>query len=230
MSECVLVIGKSGSGKTASLRNFRPNEDKVFMISATAKRLSFPCKEWKRFDGKSGHIFVTTEIARAIKAMQWAAENGRDVIFVDDFQYFPVNQYMNKALEKGYDKYSKIAKDTYDLIMACTQLPDHVRVYVLGHSETNDLGEVHMKTIGKMLDNTVTLEGLVSTVLRTHVVNGKYCFATRNNGSDTVKSPMGMFDQIADASGLIDNDLKLVDTTICDFYGIETSESNESKE
>ena len=100
--------------------------------------------------------------------------------------------------------------------MAASQLPDHKRVYILGHTQEDENGRVKAKTIGKLLDEKITLEGLLTIVLRTTVINGQYLFTTKNSGLDTVKSPMGLFE-----ADQIDNDLAAVDAAIFSYYGLQ---------
>ena len=97
-------------------------------------------------------------------------------------------------------------------------MPAHKRVYILAHTQNDDYGRTKIKTIGKMLDEKITLEGMFTICLRTHVKDDAYQFSTPNNGSDTVKSPMGLFEQ-----DFIDNDLAAIDRIICDYYGISES-------
>jgi hypothetical protein len=138
-----------------------------------------------------------------------------DVIVVDDFQYLLVNQFMNRAMEKGYEKFTEMAKGYYDVINAVRKMPAHKRVYFLSHSERDNMGYVKAKTIGKLLDEKVTVEGLFTIVLKTVVTEDKYYFQTHNSGQDTVKSPMDMFTE-----DFIPNDLVEVDKTICEYYGL----------
>jgi hypothetical protein len=115
----------------------------------------------------------------------------------------------------AFAKYNEIARHAWDVLMAANSLPDHKRVYVLSHTNTDEFGKVKIKTIGKLLDEKIVLEGLVSIVLRTMKINDQYLFATQNSGSDTVKSPIGLFE-----SEQIENDLLAVDKAITEYYGI----------
>ena len=126
-----------------------------------------------------------------------------------------VNEFMRTAKQTGYQKYTDMACNFNGLIEVCAGLPDDKIVYFMGHSDQADDGREHFKTIGKMLDNYVTVEGRFTIVLKTVVQDGKYMFSTQNNGQDTVKSPMGMFEH-----GLIENDLKAVDETIREYWSI----------
>ena len=106
-------------------------------------------------------------------------------------------------------QYNEIARNAWDILMAASQLSDDKRVYILGHTQEDDNGRIKAKTIGKLLDEKITIEGLLTIVLRTAVINGQYLFSTQNNGLDTVKSPLGLFD-----SDQIENDLAAVDAAI----------------
>lgn len=205
MSITTLVLGQSGTGKTASLRNLDPEQ--VALIKATEKPLPFRAAGWKQI--------TTDNWQKVIQAAQKAAHNGRQIIVVDDFQYVMANEFMRRSEEKGFEKFTEIARHAWEIISALTALPAHVRVYILSHTQDDDYGRTKIKTIGKMLDEKITLEGLFTTVLRTQVQDGHYLLRTVNNGSDTVKAPMGLFD-----SDTIDNDLRAVDVAICDYYGI----------
>jgi hypothetical protein len=121
----------------------------------------------------------------------------------------------NETGNSAFAKYNEIARHAWDVLTTATSLADHKRVYVLSHTSTDEFGKTKLKTIGKLLDEKIVLEGLVTIVLRTLKINDQYLFSTQNNGSDTVKSPLGLFEneQIA-------NDLLAVDNAICDYYGI----------
>lgn len=203
MSTAVLILGKSGTGKSASLRNFKP--DDVALIQVVKKPLPFKSVGWKPYQTDSwSHI---------IAAMR---KTQRKVIVIDDFQYLLANEYMRRTDETGFTKFTEIGRHAWEVLTAAAALPDDVRVYILSHTEENDYGQVKMKTIGKMLDEKITLEGLATIVLRTHVNDGEYQFSTRNSGSDTTKSPIGLFDDT-----YIPNDLSAVDATIVDYYQLK---------
>lgn len=132
------------------------------------------------------------------------------------------NEYMRRTNERGFEKFTEIGLHAWQLLVDLAQLPDDIRVYVLSHVDESDSGQIKIKTIGKMLDEKITLEGMVTIVLRTHVDGERFCFATQNNGSDTTKSPMGLFE-----SRMIDNDMAMVDAAICDYYEIKPQEKAE---
>jgi hypothetical protein len=157
-------------------------------------------------------MFVTDDAARIVSIL---GKTQRKTIIIDDFQYLLANEFMRRSGETGFQKFTDIGKHAWDVLTAANTLPDDVRVYILTHSEQLDSGHTKAKTIGKLLDEKITVEGLFTIVLKTDVVDGEYTFTTRNSGRDTVKSPMGLFGQER-----IPNDLYLVDDAIVDYYGI----------
>lgn len=210
MSITTMVLGESGTGKSASLRNLDPQH--TLLIQAVKKPLPFKGSNWSRFskENPAGNIFVTDRHDEIIKLL---TKTRRKVIVVDDFQYTLANEYMRRTDETGYAKFTDIGKHAWDILTTAAGLPDDVRVYVLSHTETTDAGRTKIKTIGKMLDEKITLEGMVTICLRTVIRDGQYFFSTRNSGSDTVKTPMGLFDD-----DLIENDLAAVDAAIFHYY------------
>lgn len=214
MSYACLILGESGTGKTCSLRNLNPAE--CLLIQPVRKPLPFPSKGWQEIKekGDSGNIFVCSDTTKIIKAMKAVS---KEIIVIDDFQYFLISAYMSRRREKSFDKFSEFAGMGFDIVTTASRLDEHKRVYVLGHSTTDEFGTVRLKTIGKMLDSVIVLEGLFTTVLRTRVdtASNKYYFMTKNNGHDTTKSPLGMFDESE-----IENDLAVVDNRIKEYYEI----------
>lgn len=201
MAVLVMIYGQSGTGKSTSLRNFKHEE--VAVINVSGKPLPF------RGDLKPYNTDNYTKIINAI------SNTDRKSIVIDDATYLMVNEFMRTAKQTGYQKYTDMACNFNGLIEVCAGLPDDKIVYFMGHSDQADDGREHFKTIGKMLDNYVTVEGRFTIVMKTVVQDGQYMFSTQNNGQDTVKSPMGMFEQ-----ALIENDLKAVDEIIREYWGI----------
>jgi len=138
------------------------------------------------------------------------------MIIIDDFQYIMANEFMRRSKEKSYDKFNDIGFNAWSIINHAQSVDSDIRVYFMSHVETDMNGKTKIKTIGKMLDEKITLEGLFTIVLGASVSDSKYTFATQNGGSDTLKSPMGMFDDLH-----IDNDLKMIDDTIIEYYKLE---------
>ena len=203
MGVLTYVLGRSGTGKSYSIRNFKKGE--LGVINVQGKILPF------KGSGSLDIINTDTsdEIVKNIKAMAKKYK----IIVVDDFQYVMANEFMRRATEKGYDKFTEIAKHAWDIADCVRELPADVIVYVLCHTDTDQDGFEKLKTIGKLLDEKIVLEGMSTIVLKTAVSDGQYMFLTQNNGKDTVKSPAGMFPAYA-----IDNDLKYVDEKIRNYY------------
>ena len=197
-----MVLGESGTGKSTSLRNFTPDE--IGIINVCGKPLPF---RNQMNDLKTDNYL---KIEKALKASE------KKAAVIDDCQYLLANEYMRQAKVTGYQKFTDIAQNFWTLVqVVIRELPEDMIVYFLGHVERDANGNEKFKTIGKMLDEKITVEGMFTIVLKTSVQDGRYLFSTRNSGSDTVKTPMGMFDE-----AYIDNDLKMVDTAIREYYNL----------
>lgn len=215
MSIATMILGQSGTGKTASLRNLNPAD--TLLIQAVKKPLPFRNSGWQicNKENPQGSILVTDQAATIVTAMH---RTKRPIIVLDDFQYVLANEFMRRVLDKetgnaAFAKYNEIARFAWDILMAAGQLEEHKRVYILAHTQEDDNGRIKAKSIGKLLDEKITMEGLLTIVLRTTIINGQYLFSTKNNGLDTVKSPMGLFE-----NEHIDNDLAVIDAAISDYY------------
>jgi hypothetical protein len=212
MSIATMILGESGTGKSASLRNLNP--ETTLLIQAVRKPLPFRSTGWAPYNKTTGKgsVITTDNPAHIEGAMR---KIDRPVIVLDDFQYILANEYMRRSDEKGFDKFTEIGRHAWDLLCAASGLPDERRVYILAHTDSDESGRTRMKTIGKLLNEKITPEGMVTIVLRTAVRDGTYTFSTQNSGADTTKSPMDMF-----AEQFIENDLAAVDAAICDYYGL----------
>lgn len=198
----VLILGESGTGKTTSLRNCTP--EGFGIINVSKKPLPF------RGSFKTYNCDDYGKIVGALKLAKTPS------MVIDDSQYLMVNAFMRRSKEKGYDKYTDIANAHWNLVdFVINSLPDNMIVYFMSHIDRDQQGNEKAKTVGRMIDQYITLEGMFTIVLKTHVVDGKYTFLTHNSGFDTVKTPLGMFE--ADE---IDNDLLMVDRTIRDYYNV----------
>lgn len=217
MSIATLILGQSGTGKSTSLRNLNP--DDVLLIQVVKKPLPFRSTSWKYLSKDGGSIYVSDNPEIIIKRMQ---QTSKQIIIIDDYQYVMANEYMRRSAETGFNKFTEIGRKTWDVFTEATKLSDDKRIYILSHTEEADSGRTKMKTIGKMLDEKITLEGMVSICLQTAIVNEQHIFMTKNNGQNTVKSPIGLFE-----NEHIENDLNAVDKAICEYYGL-TTESNQS--
>lgn len=211
MAQKILILGNSGTGKSASMRNFK--SDEVMVISCAGKPLPFK-NDFEIIKPKFESI-----VHDVIQAMDKCKKK---VIVIDDFQYLLSFPWLRRIKEKGWEKFEDIQSDYFNIIQACDYMPDDVSVYFMSHTTTDENGNEKIKTIGKMLDERIQIEGMFTICLKTIVSDGKYYFLTQNSGRDTVKSPIGMFDSYA-----IDNDLKYVDEKIRNYYQIGDFASDE---
>lgn len=222
MSYATLILGEPGTGKTCSIRNLDPK--KTLLIQPIRKPLPFRSRGWKeiRQKGDGGNIFVCDQAHLIVKAMTKATQ---DVIIVDDWTFILTNMFMARSAEKGYQKFTDMAAAGNSVIRTASELAPEKRVYIMGHTTKGEDEVVRIKTVGRLLDEKLVPEARFSIVLRTHVdrANGRYTFLTHNSGFDTVKTPIGLFD-----NDEIDNDLAAVDRAICDFYEIPHEQPDEN--
>lgn len=208
----VLILGESGSGKSASMRNFKPGE--IGLINVSSKPLPFRSKI--QSINTDDYMKIEDCIKKAVKTKTFV---------IDDAQYLMANEFMRTAKINGYQKFTDIALNFWTLVqMVIKELPNDKIVYFMGHIERDNNGNEKFKTIGKMLDEKITIEGMFTIVLKTVVQDGKYLFSTQTNGMDTVKSPMGLFTEPT-----IENDLKYVDDKIRKYYEIKTMEEKKNE-
>ena len=205
MGVLTYVLGRSGTGKSYSMRNFP--KDKLAVVNVQGKPLPFR--------GSAEIKTINSDSSKTIESeIKKLAEDYKSIV-VDDFQYLMANEFMRRAYESGWDKFTEIGRHAWDIANIVTELPADVIVYVMCHTDVDAEGTERLKTIGKLLDEKIFLEGMSTIVLKTFVADGKYTFTTQNNGKDTVKSPADMFPAFA-----IDNDLYYVDQKIREYYGL----------
>ena len=212
-----LIYGKSGSGKSRSMKTLDPAE--TLLINVQRKPLPFKGK------------FPNTYIPKATESMsvsgniQWCIGKTLSkypqtkVVVIDDAGYLMTQTFMAKHRQKSgsasFELYNEIGDDFWQLVNYCNTLPETVNTYIMMHEETSDYGDVKLKTIGRLLDQKVALEGMVTVCLRCMTDGKKHWFQTQNSGNDISKSPEEMF-----AEDKIENDLKAVDAAIRAYYGI----------
>lgn len=225
MAQSALIIGDSGCGKSTSIESLDPQS--TFIINVANKPLPF--KGWRsKYTSWSktnliGNMYTKSDPDSIIACMQYVSIQRPEIktIVVDDWQYMSSFEYMDKAMEKGYDKFTKMAMNLTRVARIQNELRDDLVIIFLTHSEESvDIDgnrKIKAKTIGKMIDSTVTLEGLFSIVLFAKAKKDKelgvrYVFETQTNGENTCKSPKGMFSEFE-----IPNDLALVRVAIEDY-------------
>lgn len=215
MSNTVLVIGQSGSGKSTSLRNLDPKS--TFIISVLDKPLPF--KGYKKlYSEEKKNFYCSDDYKSIINYIKAINERRPDIstLVIDDAHFLMANEFMTRACEKGFDKFSEMAQHMWMVMCAITSTRNNLTCFVLSHNEIDNVGMSKPKTVGKMLDDKITLEAMVTVCLHTMVKDGEYKFLTQNDGNHVCKSPIGMFDD-----ALIDNDLLIVKEKIENYFNDE---------
>lgn len=198
----VLIMGESGSGKTYSIKNLDP--EAVGIFSVEKNRLPFKKDGFKIVKNAGYNVIMKALSKPTLKRY-----------VIDDSQYLLVNEFFDRAKETGFQKFTDLALNFRNLIhFISRETPDDLIVYFLHHTETNGEGRVKAKTIGKLLDEKLTVEGCFDIVLMAAVEGGEHYFVTQSDGYTTAKSPEGMFEM------KIPNDLAVVDVAIRTYWGL----------
>ena len=204
----ILMIGASGTGKSTSLRNF--TKDEVAVVNVLGKPLPF------KSDIKAPKCDDYASILKAI------AGTKKKTIVIDDANYLITNEFMNKSSVKGFDKYNEMGNNFFNLINGIKNIKGGKTVYLIMHEDTDDNGNVKPKTIGKLLDDKVNIQGMFTICIRTMFDNGNYVFRLKTNGQDCVKTPFGMFDVEQ-----MENDLKEFNKVVREYYELDKEEGEE---
>lgn len=203
----VLLIGASGTGKSTSLRNF--TKDEVAVINVLGKPLPF------KSDIKAPKIDDYANILSQIKMTK------KKTIVIDDANYLITNEFMSKSSVKGFDKYNEMGNNFFNLINGIKNIEGGKTVYLIMHEDTDENGNVKPKTIGKLLDDKVNIQGMFTVCIRSMFDNGNYIFRLKTNGQDCVKTPFGMFE-----NDTMENDLKEFDKVVRDYYELDKVEES----
>ena len=207
----VIVYGKSGSGKSRSLKNF--GEDEILLVNIEGK--SLPFRKRFKYELKTDNVGT---ILTQVKKMPC------NVAVIDDAGYLMTHHFMaNHKAKKGnasFEMYDTIADTMYQLVKCIKDdIEDDKIVYIMMHEDTDDFGATKLRTIGKLIDSKVCLEGMVTICIRCMSDNGRHFFRTQTSGNDITKTPEEMFPVVE-----IENDLKMVDTAIREYYGMNQTE------
>lgn len=219
-SMLILVVAKSGRGKSRAMKHLDP--ESTFLINVIGKPLPFP-KGVQYVEGKN--MIVQTNSQTIQRCMQEVARNEKfNTIVIDDAQYIMATEFMNNSQVKGYDKFTTMAKNFWDILSLATKLRSGLKVFVLAHEEETATGERKMKTLGKLTDEKLSIEGLSSIVVYGDVYSEEqkriYYFSTQSDGYTNAKTPEDMFPP------KIPNDLKLMSQRIDEYYqGVELKDS-----
>lgn len=224
MSEIIAIVGQTGTGKSTSIETLNPKE--TVIIGVTNKPLPFGGwkKNYKTGLQQGGNFATSHESKTITKILDYVNTSRPEIkqIVIDDFQYLMSTEFMNRSDEKGWDKFTDIARHAWDVINKSRELREDLKVIILSHDEIiteNFQPKRKIKTIGKMLDDKITLEGLFTVVLFTDVSKNQetnileYKFITQNDGTTTAKSPRGMFSTLT-----IPNDLSYVINEMNKYY------------
>lgn len=215
MSNTILVIGQSGSGKSTSIRNL--NSETTFIINVLNKPLPF--KGYKQYyNDEKKNFYCSDKYLKVIEYINAVNERRPEIttIVIDDAHFLMANEFMERATEKGYERFSEIAQHMWLVMDALTRTRDNLTCFVLAHNEIDGSGISKPKTVGKLLDDKITLEAMVTVCLHTMVKDSQYKFLTQNDGSHVCKSPIGLFEE-----SFIDNDLQEVKQKIENYFNEE---------
>lgn len=219
MSNTVLIIGQSGSGKSTSLRTLDPKT--TFIINVLDKPLPFksfkksyqPCNK----QNKQGNYFASDNWDHIVKCIEMVSKERPEIttLVVDDWQYILAYEFMRRVSERGFDKFSEIANHGWTTINACMAARASLSTFILSHSDVDASGFSKCKTIGKLLDEKITIEGLFTTILHSRVIDGEYKFQTQRDDQYMAKSPIDMFED-----QFIPNDLITVKNTVENYFNV----------
>lgn len=216
MSKITLIMGKSGTGKSTSIRNLDPSE--TYIINSIDKFLPFPNSKQKYIQKEGGNYFASKDAGSIVKVLRGISQKRPEikVIIIDDFQYIMSYEFMRRAKEKSFDKFIDIAYNAWLIIEEAQKLREDLFVFILSHTAADEDGNINIKTIGKMTDNYIDLQGIFTCIFHSLVIDGKYVFLTHNNGKHVARNPMGLFED-----DLIDNDLEKIKNRMSEFFGNE---------
>lgn len=209
MSESILILGESGTGKSTSIRNLNPEE--TFILNVIDKPLPF--RGYKKHyiklsaDGLTGNYYSSDDPQAIMRVINLINTKRTDIknLIIDDFGYTITNSFMRKANLKGYDKYTEIGKEAFDILNVIGTLRDDLFCFVMMHTEIDKLGRYKPKTVGNMIDQYICIEGKFTYVFHALTSEGRYKFLTNNDGQHMSKTPLGCFEE-----QYIDNDLALI--------------------
>lgn len=209
MNNSILIIGESGTGKSTSLRNLDPKE--TMLVNVIGKSLPFrgAAKKYQKLssDGMEGNYYASDESQKICRVIQLVNDKRPDIktLVIDDYGYTLSNSFMRKAHQKGYDKFTEIGADTFNIFNLISNVRDDLFCVVVMHTDIDQNGRYKPKTVGKMVDQYVNIEGKFTYVFHALVVEGRYVFLNNNDGVHMAKTPLGLFKE-----SFVDNDLNQI--------------------
>lgn len=226
MSNLALILGESGTGKSTSIRTLNPEE--TFIVNVIGKPLPFRggVSKYKKLsaDGLTGNYYATDDTTTIKRVINLIDKRRPDIktLVIDDFGYTISNSFMRKSNQKGYDKFIEIGKDVFDILDIITNLRDDLFCFVMMHVEMDINGKSKPKTVGKMIDQYICIEGKFTTCLHTIVSDGNYQFLTNNDNQHMAKTALGMFDSL-----YIENNLQFVRDKMQEYFNEDNQEERE---
>lgn len=141
MSNIIGLAGESNAGKSTSFKYLDPKS--TFIISCTNKQLQIPGfrKKYPKMsiqDGKlTGNWYISNKYEQIEKVLQLISTKRPEIkaVVVDDINYLLSSETFQNALIKGYEKFSVMAKNYYDLLQYCQSLRDDLTVVCVSHIE-----------------------------------------------------------------------------------------------
>ncbi len=218
MSNLIVVLGESGTGKSTSIRNLDHKE--TFIINVLSKPL--PIRGYtKKYNTENKNFFESDNYGEILKYLRAINTRRPDIktIVIDDFSFLMNNEFMRRCREKGYDKFTEMGSNMFDILETCKTFRPDLICFIMCHTEKDHAGIIKPKTVGKMTGDYVGIAERVSIVLHTQIVDMQYKFLTQNDGMHVAKSPMDMFPDL-----YIDNDLAAIRNTIDEYYDFELNE------
>lgn len=217
MSNLIVILGESGTGKSTSLSQLSPKE--TCIINVLSKPLPFRGYK-KNYNSENRNYLETDSYKTILDSLNKINSDRPDVktIVIDDFSFLMNNEFMRRCREKGYDKFTEMGLNVFEILEVCKNFRPDLYCYILCHTEKDHAGMVKPKTVGKMTSDYVGIAERVSIVLHTQIVDMQYKFLTQNDGICIAKSPQGMFDSL-----YIDNNLHAIRQTIDSYYNDDTT-------
>jgi hypothetical protein len=215
MSNVILIIGESGTGKSSSIRTLNPAE--TFIINVLNKPLPFRGYK-KQYNVDNKNYLESDKYSEIISYIIAINERRPDIksIIIDDFSFLMNNEFMRRCREKSFDKFVDMGSNMFEIMDLCQKLKSDIDCFITCHTEKDHAGIIKPKTVGKMTSDYVGLAERVSIVLHTQIIDRQYKFLTQNDGISMAKSPMGMFDELQ-----INNDLNFVKESIKNYFNDE---------
>lgn len=221
MSNLIVILGESGTGKSTSIRNLDPKE--TFIINVLSKPLPFRSYK-KLYNTEDKKNYIETDnysiILNWLRRINEKASHIKTVV-IDDFSFLMNNEFMRRCKETGYTKFTEMGANVFDILELCKSFRPDLYCYVMCHTEKDHAGVIKPKTVGKMTADYVGIAERVSVVLHTQIIDMQYRFLTQNDGVHVAKSPVDMFDNL-----YIDNDLSAIRKTIDEYYGCDEIQTN----